>query len=274
MDPVGAKLAALYPAPNVPGARPGASNYIANTADHGHQDTALLKIDHNFSERDRVAFHGIYYPAGVVYGNATAIRALDPNVQTNGFRLWNLSPGWFHTFSPRLFSEAHFTYSHRNFSTPQNEGFTIVNQVGLTGVPNGMPEIDVTGLTGLGPTNQWRYLWPMVTETVAEALTWFRGKHSVKFGGESFFNYNRDQWASSFSGDFAFNNVATGGAFGLAALELGWVNTANVVTGDTHTRTDYVGAYIQDDWKVTKQLTLNIGLRYDLQTPQSCLSTA
>ena len=54
----------------------------------------------------------------------------------------------------------------------------------------------------------------------------------------------------------------------MAALLLGWVNTANVVTGDTITRSDYIGAFVQDDWRVSTRLTLNIGLRYDFDTPR------
>ena len=268
MDPVGAKLAAYYPAPNVPGARPGANNFIANTSDHGSQDSYLAKFDHTFSERDRIAFRGIFYPAQQVTGNAAPNRAVDINALRQGFHLWNLSPSWFHTFSPSLFSETHFTYSHRNGFFPSADQYGVVSQVGLTGVPDGMPEIDVTGLTSLGRNNQVRYLAPQITYSTTEAMTWFRGKHNVKFGGEWIRSLNHDQWGTTQSGDFTFNNVAAGTNSGLAALELGWVNTANVVTGDTWTRGDYIGAYIQDDWKITQRLTLNIGLRYDFNTPR------
>ena len=46
------------------------------------------------------------------------------------------------------------------------------------------------------------------------------------------------------------------------------MNTANVVTGDSMTRTDYWGVFVQDNWKLTSNLTLNIGIRYDLDTPR------
>ncbi|MGA2116340.1 MAG: TonB-dependent receptor [Bryobacteraceae bacterium] len=271
MDPVGAKLAALYPAPNVAGAKPGANNFIANTADHGSQDSYLAKIDHTFREQDRVAFRGIFYPAVDSLGNAAPLRAIDIYALTETFHLWNLGPSWYHTFGPTLFSEAHFTYSHRDGAFPQGVSYNVVNQVGLTGVPNGMPEVDVTGETSLGASGEGpskRLLSPQITESTTEGLTWLKGKHNVKFGGEWVRSLNHDDWYGTPSGDYAFNNVATGTSTGLAALELGWVNTAAVVTSNTWTRTDYLAGYIQDDWKLSSRLTLNIGLRYDFSTPR------
>ncbi len=179
MDPVGAQLAAFYPTPNVPGAKPGANNFIANTADHGSQDSYMAKIDHTFSERDRIAFRGIFYPAVDSLGNAAPNRGIDINALTETFHLWNLGPSWFHTFGPTLFSEAHFTYSHRDGAFPQAQSYSVVNQVGLKGVPNGMPEIDVTGETSLGASGagpSWRLLSPQITESTTEGMTWFRGQ--------------------------------------------------------------------------------------------------
>ncbi|MFL6417109.1 MAG: TonB-dependent receptor domain-containing protein, partial [Bryobacteraceae bacterium] len=267
LDAVGAKLAALYPAPNVAGARPGANNYIANTSDRVSGDTYFGKVDHIFNDRDRISGRFIEYPSTQVTGNAIPNRAEDPNAQSQNFNLINISPSWFHTFGPTLFNEARYTYSHRNGEFPSFEGYGVAGQVGLSGVPSsGVPEVNVTGLTSLGRSNQWRYLKPQITHTLDETMTWFRGKHNVKFGGEWRRSSNRDTWGTSASGQLGFNNVLTGS--GLAALELGWVTTANVVTGDTITRTDYLGAFVQDDWKVTSRLTLNIGVRYDLDTPR------
>ena len=266
-DPVGAKLAALYTAPNVPGARPGANNYIANTSDHTSEESFLGKVDHTFSERDRISGRFIEYPATQIVGNAIPNRAEDVNALTQKFNLINVSPSWFHTFGATLFNEVRYTYSHRNVDTPPLEGYGVAGQVGLNGVPaNGVPEIDLTGFTALGRNNQVRYLKPQITHTLDETLTFFKGKHNIKVGGEYRRSLNRDTWGTSRSGQIGFNNVATGNA--LAALELGWVNTANVVTGDTITRSDYVGVFVQDDWRVSSSLTLNIGLRYDLDTPR------
>ena len=148
-------------------------------------------------------------------------------------------------------------------------GEVLLGKVGLTGIPgNGNPEIDVTGLTALGRNNQFRYLKPQITETTTEAFTLIHGKHTFKMGGEWRRSSNRNTWGTSASCQLGFNNVATGPGFGLASLLLGWVSSANVVTGDTITRTDYYATYFQDDTRVTNSLTLNVGLRYDFDTPR------
>jgi outer membrane receptor protein involved in Fe transport len=265
-DPVGAKLAALFPVPNLTGR---ANNYVANTSDKISQEAFLPKIDHSFSDRDRIAGRLIVRPATENTGSAIPNRAVDPGVQTRKYKLINVSPSWFHTFGPSLFNEARYTYSHRNGEFPSFEAYGVAGQVGLTGVPaDGVPETVVLGLTSLGRANQWRFLKPQITHTTTEALTWFRGKHNVKIGGEWRRTLNRDTWGTSHSGQFGFNDVPTGPGFALASLLLGWPNVVNVVTGDTTTRTDYLAVYIQDDWKATSRLTLNIGLRYDFDTPR------
>lgn len=267
MDPVGARMAALYPAPNIPGARPATNNYIANTSDHTTEDSYFGKVDYVLNDRNRFSFRFIEYPSTQVTGSAIANRAEDPNAITQSFNLINVSPSWFHTFRANLFNELHFTYSHRNGWFPTFVPYGVAGKIGFGGVPqNGNPYIQVTGLTALGQNNQYRALRPQITQTLDEALTWQMGKHSFKFGGEYRYSFNQDRWGTSASGQLSFNNVATGNA--LAALELGWVSAASVVTGDTNTRTDYIGAFAQDDWKVTPSLTLNIGVRYDLDTPR------
>ena len=69
-------------------------------------------------------------------------------------------------------------------------------------------------------------------------------------------------------GLFAFAERATNN--GVAALLLGYVNSAQLVsTGTLNSRSDYYGAFLQDDWKVSTKLTLNFGLRWDMDTPRS-----
>jgi len=265
-DPVGAKIAALFTAPNRPGR---ANNFVANTSDYTSQEAFLGKVDHTITDRDRISGRFVEHPATQTTGSALATRALDPNALTQTYNLINVSPSWFHTFGPTLFNEARFTYSHRNGGFPSFEAYGVAGQVGLTGVPgDGVPEINVTGLTSIGRNNQRRFLKPQITSTADEALTWFKGKHNVKIGGEWRHTKNRDNWGTSQSGQFQFNDVPTGAGFALASLLLGTPNVVNVVTGDTTTRSDYLGAYIQDDWKMSSRLTLNVGLRYDLDTPR------
>ncbi len=76
-----------------------------------------------------------------------------------------------------------------------------------------------------------------------------------------------DDFNNPAGGRFGFNRRATNDAF--AAFLLGFVNTGQVTDTDIlDTRSDYFGFFIQDDWKVTPKLTLNMGLRWEVDTPR------
>ena len=111
---------------------------------------------------------------------------------------------------------------------------------------------------------------------LSESVSWIRGKHSFKFGGEA-------RWLQTNGADFVlsqgrFNYNAletafpgrsgTGDAFAsflLGAVDTGAFNVLAVVPGN---RYRYLAGFVQDDWKITRRLTLNLGMRYDLFFPR------
>lgn len=272
LDPVGRQLAALYPAPNVPGRASGANNFIANTANRLTQDAWVGRLDHSFRAQDRAYARYIFTRAPVVNGAVFPTAAADPNAgqQNNQHHLFAAS--WLHTFSPTWINEFRYTRSNRLFENiaAGTGGSNIVRQVGLKGVPeDGMPRVNITGLTSLGSGEQERLQRPILTNQFLNSVSWFRGKHAVKFGFEARLSKNVDDFNASRYGAFSFNDVATGRGFGLAALLLGHVLDVNVVDSDViEARTEYYGVYIQDDWKITPRLTINLGLRWDMDTPR------
>jgi len=146
---------------------------------------------------------------------------------------------------------------------------TLAHDLGLKGVAeDGMPRVNVTGLTSLGSSSQYRDTRNNAIHIV-ESLSRFRGKHALKFGGEWRAGPITEVSGSTRSGSFSFNDVATGRGFALAALLLGWTNSASADSGEIEARTDYYGLYVQDDWKISPRLTLNMGLRWEMETPRS-----
>jgi hypothetical protein len=102
---------------------------------------------------------------------------------------------------------------------------------------------------------------------VSEALTWTRGDHTFKFGGE----FRREGmnliFPSNTSGSYTFNQAFTGDNF--ADFLLGYLGSAGRKVGNSveHERGNFFSYFFQDDWKATPNLTINWGLRHDVQLP-------
>lgn len=269
LDPVGSALARLYPVPNVPGAPSGNRNFNRNAVNKTTGDSYILKIDHVLSSKDRIFGRYLKFRSPVKPGRVYPVPAAD----TVGDQLsdqFHVTVNWTRVLTPTLFNELRYNYNRRTNEDPSLTASTIAGDIGLTGVaPNGTPYVGVTGLTAIGQSNQYRLAGPGFQHQIIEALSWIRGNHQVKMGGEWRSSEMPDLWGTTRSGWLSFNDVATGKGFGLAALLLGWPNSVRVQSGFSSARMNYFAGYIQDDWKVSNRFTLNAGLRWEMDTPRS-----
>ena len=130
----------------------------------------------------------------------------------------------------------------------------------------GLPAIDITGYSSLGEAAFLPDAKGSDTFQVNDSVLWSKGKHYLKAGGEYRWVRSRFDIDADARGVFSFTSGFTGNAF------------ADYLLGDPHTATlnselygdqryKYYGAYINDDWKVTPKLTLNLGIRYEYETP-------
>jgi len=269
LDPVGRKLAALYPAPNVPGAASGANNFRVNVATQNDADHYIARLDHVFRPTDRVTARFFYYRTDRLDPAVFPVAEADPSGLTAKANQPNITTNWFHGFGPSLFSETRFTFGSRRTASSGIGKKLVGREAGVTGVPDGgAPRINVTGFSSIAPSQNYRTVWPQHTFQIVQSISGFSGKHNVKFGGEWRRSRNPDAWAGTSTGTFSFNDVATGRGFGLAALLFGWVNTAGITIAASDSRSTYHALYFQDDWKLTSRLTLNLGLRWDMDTPR------
>jgi len=269
LDPVGAALARLYPAPNVAGAASGNRNFNRNAVNKTTGDSYILKVDHVLSAKDRLFGRYLKFRSPVEPGRIYPT----PEADTVGDQLsdqFHFTVNWTRVLTPTVFNELRYNYNRRTNEDPALTASTIAGDIGLSGVaPDGTPNITVTGYSAIGQGNQYRLAGPGFQHQIIDSMSWIRGNHQFKVGGEWRSSEMPDLWGSSRSGALAFNDVATGRGFGLAALLLGWTNTARVETGFTSARMNYFAGYIQDDWKVTSRFTLNLGLRWEMDTPRS-----
>lgn len=268
MDPIGRQFAALYPAPNVPGAASGANNYRLNTVNKLAANNIVGRVDHTFGPRDRLTVRLLKYRGSNDNGSVLPVPTADPNATINVTDTFNITPGWFHQVNNSLFSEFRVGILNRWQEQPRLDDSGLAGQMGLRGVdPGGTPRFTVTGLSALGLSNQGRLIRPVRSVQLGEAISWFKGRHTVKFGGDWRRSWITDAQYGSKFGAFGFNDVAVGRNFGLAAVLLGWANSATVLTGEASPYMHTVGAYLQDDWKISARLTLNFGLRFDFDSP-------
>jgi hypothetical protein len=269
-DAVGLKLASFYPDPNVAGQGTGNGNFRGNGSTIENPNNYVTRIDHVFNEKNRVYGRFLASYGNTLDNGAWANVAVDPFHRSRTNKYFNGSATWFFNFKPTVINEARFNYDWREFINLNSGAYSDLNKtIGLSGVrPDFGPRVTVTGYTTLGESsNMERIQSPIKGSHFTDNLLWMKGSHSIKLGFERRSSTNDDLNRNTAGGVFGFNNVATNQA--VAALLLGFVQNASVnEVLPIRSRVDAYGAYIQDDWKVNTRLTLNLGLRWDMDSPR------
>jgi outer membrane receptor protein involved in Fe transport len=236
------------------------------------------RIDHSFSSSD------LLY-ARFVFSNVNDTEPFPATVDPTGDPLSppgfgqatfqhsrNLAVVYTHIFSPSLLNEFRFGYSFLDVGQhSQNSNVDFVNQFGFMGtnpppLGAGFPSMVIPGFSNLGdPTTQLAVGNNVFT--FSDSVVRNFSKHSLKFGGSYKKSYVRTDFVFNSAGQYKFLGVFTNNPF--ADFLLGFPAVATSLTGDPllHGLGYGVGAYIQDDWRVTSRLTLNLGVRYDINSP-------
>ncbi len=269
-DPIGAKLVSFYPNPNVEGRASGANNFRANSRTTDPPNNYVTRIDHTINANNRVYGRLLASHGGQTDFPTWEVAAVDPFHRRRQNKFYNGSGTWFRNIRPTLINEFRYNYDWRHFVNLFSGAYSNLNQqLGLSGVRQDFgPRVTVTGYTTLGEgSNMERIQSPIKGTLFADNLLWLKGGHSIKFGFERRTSTNDDLNRNTAGGVFGFTNAVTGN--GVAAVLLGWVQSASVnEVLPIRSRIDAWAAFIQDDWKVTSRLTLNLGLRWDMDTPR------
>ena len=272
LDPVGVKLGAFYPVPNAGNGSPTGANFIANDPSTTSVNNYVARIDHVFNDNNRLFVRFLGQPDTTTTAPVFAVAAADPFAYLIHDYYYNGNATWTRSFSPTLINELSLTLSRRQtLSISAGANTTIDQQIGLTGANQSFfPGIALNGYSSLGQTGgngQERLQTPVEAHALKDSVTRITGNHQIKAGVEYRYGKDGEIYDSTAGGTLAFTNQATGSP--VASLLLGWVNSGSVLQAyPLHSRLDTYGAYIQDDWKLTPRLTVNLGLRYDVDTPR------
>ncbi|HYA25118.1 MAG TPA: TonB-dependent receptor, partial [Terriglobales bacterium] len=282
INPVAAKLAALYPNPT-PNFSVGGNNFLSDPKKSLNQNNFDIRVDHRFSDKDNF-FTRFSYEDQPIFTPGPFSNELDgggftAGHQDNSYRSLALSE--IHTFSPTLVNEFRFGYNRINSHRFQpNSGTDVSGQLGLLGVPfqpdfGGLPSICFTNVSCIGSSDFLPAIEKQNSYVFNENLNWIRGRHSMKFGTEirreqfTIYEVQAPRGDMMFGPDFTDNPALpnTGGA-DFASFLLGIPDSADLSSlrnVDYHRR--IFAFFGQDDIRANSRLTLNLGLRYEIFTP-------
>jgi len=269
IDPIAAAMLANVPAPTSGGQT---QNLTAIEGQDRDLNQFSVRVDHQLTASDQFFARFSTFDADEQqpFGTSALQEALVPGFgRTLTTRTRNLAASHTHTFGTSLLNELRVGWmTVGGGQNSVNRGDTFAQDVGLLGVTSdprdmGFPQISTGGLysTFGDPTvfttrdNQHFELF--------ENVTLDRGAHRVKFGAYYFHLQLRPEQPDNARGAFTFTGQFTGNAF--ADFLLGYPTSAvsGIGRGDENGRTNWLHLYAQDDWQARRNLTFNLGLRYE-----------
>jgi hypothetical protein len=289
-DPVTKPIIDLYPLPNIPGRDYQPNNFFFAPSDIDTSNQYDIKIDHNFTDRDRTFYRYSIRRDDKLQNGPLPLSAFGGGLgQTVFLPSDNIMGSWTRTITPTLYNEARFGYTHypTRFDILETENMN--RKFGVQGAPgdsfddgldHGLARFNPSGYNEIGSRSFWPNRNHLENIQFNDNLLWQRGTHTIKTGVEmrrsdvfreaqrfrrGLFNFSKVFTAEM--PNVAASRTATGN--GLADMLLGWSNQTTVGNQlSENAIAPYWGLYIQDDWKLSRRLTLNIGLRWELfQSP-------
>jgi outer membrane receptor protein involved in Fe transport len=276
LNPVSARILEKYlPAPNLGGPNDLARNFgflFPYPTDLYTYNAYEARVDHRFSSRNtmlaRLVTSRPQYVLAGSYPGLAYTRVRDSR---------HIAVEDTHIFSPNLVHTFRFGWYQPIVTDGDTvDGFTpirgdaVIQELGIQGVnPQGLsgmgfPRVDITGLQAIRVSPAGNPLQNDILKTFTDAVTWSKGSHILKFGGELRLSSNlANQIPEGSFGQFNFNGQLTG--YGVADFFLGFPFSSqrlDPLTNRTQQDSE-VGLFVTDTWKVNPRLTLDWGLRWD-----------
>jgi hypothetical protein len=269
IHPVASGIVRYYPDPNT--SDNPRFNYVSSGSDRSDVNQVNLRADHKFSDKDSVFYSFSAQPNESVPRQVLAGLG---STSTGGFFKHTVS----HTrvFSPAVLNNARFGFYNRssltaNFRAFKEDVWTLVGlnrvapRITIPPLDWGIPNVNIFGYNTIadsrgGGTEQLQY-------DFYDDFTWNRGAHVLQFGGTFLREHQNVDLPMLNLPSMSVDGRYSGHA--LADFLLGNLTSSSVTQGafDPQCRQNHFGLYFQDDWHATQRLTLNLGVRYEYNSP-------
>lgn len=280
-NPTAVNLINLYPNPTSAGI---VNNHLFTPVLENDTDQGDIRVDHHFRTGDQFFTRYSISDTYVVQPGRFAAPAVGACCGRPG---WTYTRGQQVVLAYTKVLRPNLTYEFRGGFTRlavNVQGFTqnrpMAQELGIPGINVdpvlwGLPQINVSGFTGLGEMDFVPFLKYHNNYQYVNTVVYNRGAHTFKFGvdtGRRQGNYRSPGGPLglfSFTGQFTQDTArAAGTGIGMADLLLGTFQSARIdIQPMVGQRRWEIGSYVQDDWKVTQRLTVNLGLRWEVVTP-------
>jgi hypothetical protein len=280
------RLLSVYPDPNYVDPNPSIrNNYLNHAADRQSLNSFHVRIDQNVPKQDTMTVryseqrggelvHG-WLPNDIVGG-------------TGNRRATNTGLAHTHGLSPTLVNEARFGYNHLRFGNEILDRGSPLREFNIPGLAtgpanDGFPNLSIRNISSVQPIRPIGSLpnpFYVVEHSLQwlDNLSWHKRNHALKFGAE-FVRYRGDRFQGQAGGatmqfSTSYTNAVVGQALealrtGLPEAQMGMASlfSTQYIADANRLRSSRFAAFVQDDWRVTKKLTVSPGLRYEIFTP-------
>jgi len=258
-----------------PGTNPAGPTQIqSGFPNTNRMDNFIVKIDHRINDKNNLSGRYFFGDSLQTEQDITVLRpewrsTSDLNAQVFGIN-------WIWAANARWVNEAKFGYNRfwqkiQTADADKDPVATYGINAGATDAANfGMPTIVIGGFNQLGGNSGWPlFTVPNKTYQVVDNVSYSRGEHTFRFGGEfrhgstDNLRNRRGKGRIRFEGDGAFD-----GSTPLEDFLGGFPSRGDIFVGSSQrvVTMNSFGAFVQDDWRVKRNFTVNFGLRYDLST--------
>jgi hypothetical protein len=252
----------LFPLPTAPGT---GTNTFENVPYVSTASRVSFRLDHKINESNQIrgTFLRAFYGPNPSVGQSSKFGGMAGIGEHNT----NTIVGWTHIFSPTLLTDTTASYLHIPvYRTPQNYNVPFSSVIpGLgTELIEGAPQLTIKNITSVAEQGSKDLIYDV---QLSSSVTKVFAAHTVKAGFSVLYdNHWNDGAVSPQRGSYSFTGQYSG--VGYADFLLGYPATTSKPSPNnfiTRNISAQYGFYLQDDWKVTPRLTINAGIRYDLQ---------